>query len=256
VLALARLELRRAFRTPVGFAVAGLYLLVHGFYFVSLMGAYSTSSLQAISMGQTPSRLNLVDMVLQPLAMADTFLLLLLLPGITMRVFADEWRSGTAELLLSYPMRGGQIVAGKFLGASVMLLGLLVLGSLSTLAALFFGALELPTVLAQFLALLLFGLSCIAVGTLFSAITENQVLAYGLTVVTLFCGWFLGWWERTLSGVWAELAGWISPATHFSPASLGLLRLSDLVYFGGIIAFSLYLCIAAVEARRAGGGRN
>jgi ABC-2 type transport system permease protein len=250
------LELRRAFRTPVGFAVAGLYLLVHGFYFVSLMGSYSTSSLQAISVGQSPERLNLVDMVLQPLAMADTFLLLLLMPGLTMRIFADEWRSGTAELLLSYPMRGVQIVAGKFLGASVMLLGLLILGSLSTLGASFFGNVEIPTVMAQFFALLFFGLGCVAVGTVFSAITENQVLAYGLTVVTLFCTWFLGWWGRTLDGTSAQVVTWLSPAAHFSPASLGLLRLSDLVYFVGLIALCLFLSTAAVEARRAGGGRR
>ncbi len=148
-LSLARMELRRNFRSPVGFAVAGLFLLVHGIYFVSLLENYSGASLMAMSASQSPMRLNLVDAVLQPLASGDTFLLLLLLPGLTMRLLSEEWRSGTSEILMSYPLREVEIVMGKFLAAAAMLGGLLFLGLLAPLCTSFFGGVELPTVLSQ-----------------------------------------------------------------------------------------------------------
>ncbi len=123
---LAQMELRRNFRGPVGFAVAGLFLLVHGIYFVSLLENYAGASLMAMSAGQTPARLNLVDAVLQPLASGDTFLLLLLLPGLTMRLLSEEWRSGTSELLLSYPCAILTSFWASILAAAAMLAGLLV----------------------------------------------------------------------------------------------------------------------------------
>jgi ABC-2 type transport system permease protein len=251
--ALARLELRRSFRTPVGLAVIGLYLLVHGFYLVSLLEAYSDASQQAIALGQSTSRLNLVDQVLQPLASADTFLLLLLLPGLTMRLLAEEWRSGTSELLLSYPLREWDVVLGKFLGAAGLLGILLILGLIHPLVVGFFGGLEVPTLLSQQLGLILFGLLCLAVGLAYSAATESQLLAFGATVITLFVTWFFAWWGRSLEGATAAAVSWLSPATHFSPLSLGLLRLSDLIYFAAVTAFCLYLAVGTLEGRRAGG---
>lgn len=248
--ALAVLELRRSFRTPAGFAVIGLFLLVHGIYFVSLMENYTTSSMTAISSGQTPDRLNLIDLVLQPLASADTFLLLLLLPGISMRLLADEWRSGTSDLLFSLPLTEAEVIWGKYLSAVVMLAGMLVLGLLAPLTASFFGTVEAPTVLAQFLGLFLFGLAGLAIGVLFSSLAESQILAYGMTVVVLFSSWFLGWWGKSLHGLSSAVVGWLSMATHFSPASLGILRLSDLVYFGGVILLCLHLAAGVLESRR------
>jgi len=249
---LAQMELRRNFRGPVGFAVAGLFLLVHGIYFVSLLENYAGASLMAMSAGQTPARLNLVDAVLQPLASGDTFLLLLLLPGLTMRLLSEEWRSGTSELLLSYPLRDFDIVFGKYLAAAAMLTGLLVLSLLAPLCTSFFGAVEIPTVFSQLLGLLLFGLCCLALGTVFSAITANQILAYGATVVVLFSSWFLGWWSHNLYGVWARATGWMSLATHFNPTSYGLIQLSDLVYFFGVTGFLLYVATSILSSRRSG----
>lgn len=252
-LSLARMELRRNFRSPVGFAVAGLFLLVHGIYFVSLLENYSGASMMAMGASQSPMRLNLVDAVLQPLASGDTFLLLLLLPGLTMRLLSEEWRSGTSEILMSYPLREVEIVMGKFLSAAAMLGGLLFLSLLAPLCTSFFGGVELPTVLSQLLGLLLFGLCSLALGTLFSALTANQVLAYGATVVVLFSSWFLGWWSQNLDGFWAAVTGWLSLASHFSPTSYGLIQASDLVYFAGVGAFFLFLATGVLSSRRWGG---
>ncbi len=250
IAALARLELRRSFRTPVAFAVMGLFLLVHGIYFVSLMENYASSSMTAISSGQTPDRLNLIDLVLQPLASADTFLLLLLLPGISMRLLSEEWRSGTSELLLSLPLSEAEIIWGKFLGAAGFFGVLLLLGLSAPVAASFYGTVEWPTVAAQNLGLLLFGLSGLAIGVLYSSITGSQILAYTLTVVTLFGSWFLGWWGRSLQGQMAAVVNWLSMATHFNPSSLGIVRLSDLLFFTGLILGCLHLAAGVLLSRR------
>ncbi len=250
IVALARLEARRSFRTPVAFAVMGLFLLVHGTYFVSLMENYTSSSMTAIASGQTPDRLNLIDLVLQPLASADTFLLLLLLPGISMRLLSEEWRSRTSELLLSLPLSEAEVVWGKFLGAALLLTALLLLGLLAPLSAAFFGTVEWWTVLAQWLGLFFFGLAGLAVGLFYSSITGSQILAYGLTVVTLFGSWLLGWWGRALDGTAGAVVSWMSMATHFNPSSLGILRLSDLVFFVGVILGGLHLAAGVLQSRR------
>ena len=214
ILALASRELKRVFRTPIAWSAIGLYLVVHGVYFISLLETYSQRSFQAVTQNTPSPLINLTDQVIQPLMMADTFLLILFLPGITMRLMAEEWRSGSSDLLLSYPVRDMDVIVGKFLSVAALLVMMLVMGLIHPLSAAFFGSLEPPTLLVQQFGLILFGLGCLAVGLVFSCLTENQVLAFGLTVAAFFLSWFLGWWGTQLDAPFGPALSYASMVTH------------------------------------------
>ena len=102
-LAVCERELRSLLRQPIAWIVLALFLFVDGLFFVQLVEEYSTISFQVLNSGAEVRDLNLVDRVARALLVADTFVFMFLLPALTMRQLSDEQRSGTLDLLLSYP---------------------------------------------------------------------------------------------------------------------------------------------------------
>jgi ABC-2 type transport system permease protein len=250
MLALIERELRSAMRAPVALAVLGLYLILHGLFFTQLMESFSTQSLAAQSQGQSADQLNLVDQVLRSLVMGDAFILMLLLPALTMRLVADEWRQGTSDLLLSYPLREIDIVLGKYFAAVLMLLVMIVLGLLYPLGAGFLGRLEFSVALSGALGLLLFGMAIVAIGVFYSSLTENQLIAFISTFVTTFVMTTAGFWRFRISPPFDGMLAHLSPTAHVDAFGAGLLRLSDVVFFLSVAFFFLALTVGVFEARR------
>lgn len=243
-------EIRAATRSPVALAVIGVYLALHGLFFAQLMEEFSRTSFQAIASGQSRPEHNLVDMVVRPLMMADSFLLLMLLPALTMRQLAEEWKQGTSDLLLSYPVRDREIVLGKFLAAAALVLVLLLLGGAYPASAALLGRLEFGVLGLSLLGMFFYGAAVLAVGLFFSALTENQVIALVSTVLMLLFLTVMGWWGLQVSEPWSHLLRHVSLATHAEPFSYGLLRLSDCVFFVSLTAFFLYLSVGVLEGKR------
>lgn len=167
-------ELASLFRTPVGWIVVALFLFLTGSVFV----------FGALAPGQPAT--------LRAVFGTSTLMLVLVAPAVSMRLISEELRTGTYELLASSPVTSGQIVLGKYLGA----LGFLVVMLLPTLAHA--GALALASepapdpgpIAAGYLSLFLFGCLCLALGTLASALTDSQTLAFLGTMLALIC-WML-----------------------------------------------------------------
>jgi len=250
VLALVERELRSAFRGPVPYAVLGFFLFLHGVTFSTLMEDYSSRSYEAVSSGQVEAELNLVDLVLRALIFGDSFFFMLLLPALTMRLFADEWRQGTSDLLLSYPFREVELVLGKFLASAVLLAAMIVLGLIYPLGAMIVGHLELSVLLSSFLGLWLFGMALLAVGTFFSSLTESQLIAFGATWATAFGFMLVSYWSSQVPQPFDTVLEYLSPREHVNPFGVGLIRLSDILYFVGITILFLYLSTGVLESRR------
>jgi len=250
ILALVERELSSAFRGPVAYAVLGLFLAVHGMTFATLMEDYGARSFEAITSGQLQPELNLVDLVLRALINADAFVLMLLLPAMTMRLFSDEWRQGTSDLLLSYPFREVELVLGKFLAAASILAAMIVLALLYPLGAMLVGHLQLAVLLSSFLGLWLYGIALLAVGTFFSTLTENQLIAFGSTWATVFAFMLVGFWSTKVPSPFDDMLSYLSPMDHVSPFGVGLITLSDICFFLGIAILFLYLATGVLESRR------
>ncbi len=121
ILTIAGRELRSYFSSPVAYVLLAVFLALSGYFFFALLSAFE-QAVQIYSMMRNPEmleRVNLNDMVIRPLLQNMSVLLIFIVPAITMRMFPEEKRAGTYELLLTSPVRVSEIVLGKFLGGLV-----------------------------------------------------------------------------------------------------------------------------------------
>src|ERR1700682_2509790 len=165
-LTIAGKELAGYFLQPVAYVVMTVFLLLGGFFFFALL-RYFEVMLTAYSAMQNPSvleHLNLNQRVIEPMLHNLAVVLVILVPAITMRSFAEEKRTGTYELLLTAPLRTGEIVAGKFIAAAAMVLIMVALSALFGVILIAFGNPEIGVMLSGYMGLSFLAVSFVAVG--------------------------------------------------------------------------------------------
>lgn len=157
----------------------------------------------------------------------------LLLPALTMRSFAEEYRQGTAEILLTLPCRERELVLGKFAAALALLLLLELLSLPVPLLVAPLGAFEPGQIAGQYVGVLLLGAAGLAAGLFVSALSANQVSAFLLTAVFLLFITFIGQVPSLLllPGWLSKVLSWLSFEHHFDGFRKGLLDTRDVVYF-------------------------
>src|SRR3990170_7200302 len=129
--------MRLYFTSPVAYVVLTIFLVIAGWFFYNIFAFFTLASMQSAMNPAMARDLNVTDSVMRPLVSNISVILLLLMPLITMRLFAEERRSGTIELLLTYPVRDGAVLIGKYL-AALALYGLMLVGTLLYPAMLFY----------------------------------------------------------------------------------------------------------------------
>jgi ABC-2 type transport system permease protein len=169
---------------------------------------------------------------------------------ISMRLFAEEKRNGTIELLLTSPIKDLSIILGKWLGA--MLLYLSVLGmSLVNIVFLFaWGKPDWKPVVVAYLGLLLQGGCLLAVGALISAMTSNQIVAGGATFFVSLLLYMLSWMTEYDSTTTSKVLNYVSIVTHMENFSKGILDLKDAVFYVSFIFLALFLTARQMESLR------
>ncbi len=183
-------------------------------------------------------------------------LFLFFLPGLTMRLWAEERRSGTIELLMTFPVRIGQLIGGKFLAALAFLalLLLLTLGLPLTLAT--YGRLDWVPVICAYIATLLLAGAYLAVGMFWSSMTRDQIVAMLLSLVSLLALYAMGFprfleWLGQHSPAWLiDVLNGLSPYKYFASISRGVFDTRDLLYYGCFCGFFLHANGLVLQARR------
>jgi len=252
VLTIAGREVRSYFASPVAYVLLAVFLALGGYFFYALLTAFS-QSLQIYAMMRNPDllqRFNLNEMVIRPLLQNMSVLLIFLVPAITMRMFPEEKRAGTYELLLTSPVRVSEIVLGKFLGGLVLVLLMVALSGFFGVLLSIYGNPEAPMMLAGYLGLALMAIAFLAIGTLISSFTDNVVIAYVGTLFALLLLYTIGWLGETLSGVAGALVKYASITDHFQELLKGVVDTRELVYFGTLLIVSLFLTQRSVESVR------
>ena len=187
---------------------------------------------------------------MRPLFSNISVILLLLMPLVTMRLFAEERRSGTIELLLTYPVRDGAVLSGKYLAALALYATMLGLTLLYPAIVAYFARLEWGPVLTGYLGLLLMGAAFLAVGVFASSLTENQIVAAIVTFGILLIFWIIGWGADSPAARWAGAA---APVDHRAQRHFakGVLDTKDVLYYLNFTVLALFLTCA--RSRRGGG---
>ncbi|ADO73431.1 ABC transporter permease [Stigmatella aurantiaca] len=261
-LAIARKELSIYFTTPWAYAVFTAMVAISSLFFVGLLQAFQSVHEQARQVGW--ARLppdaavyrNLTDGVVVQLWGAVMIITLFVAPFLSMRLFAEEKRNKTFELLMTTPVRPLELVLGKYLGGLGIISATLGLTLVFPLLLSAFGSsasgavLEWPTVLLGYGGLLLWGATCMAVGMFISALTESQMVAALLTFVVLLPWMMLHGLVQSVEEPLRTFISYLSFDTQLQNLLRGVLDVKSLVFFLSVILFSLLLTHRTVEAQR------
>ena len=248
---IAMREFKVYFTSPIAYIVLTMFAVIFGYFFTTGLAFfldYSASVGAQGGMGAPP--LNVNQFVIEPSLGNMSIVLLFLVPMITMRLFAEEKRSGTIELLLTSPVKDFQIILGKWCGA-VLLYACLLLVAVVNLAALFlYSSPDWKPVLVSLLGLLLMGGSMIAIGTFISTLTRNQIVAGALTFGVLLLLWVLNWMSSYETSTFSRICEYLAISPHFEQFARGVIELKDLVYYLSAISLGLFLSKRSLEALR------
>lgn len=257
--AIAGRELKSLFASPVAYAVLVLFAVLAGFFFLTGVLQFQdyVIRMQSFQLAEQLEELNLNDHVIAPFIHVMSVVLLFLIPGITMGLFASEKANGTQELLLTSPITIWELVIGKFLAAAAFVTLLVALLAIYPALLFWYGDPELGKTLAGLAGLWLVGLAYVAIGGFASAVTQSQLIAFFLAFVLLLVLWMLGFLADLGAaggavpneGVGSVLR-WLSTAEHFESMVMGLVDSQHVAYFAAMVVAFLVATKAAVESVR------
>jgi ABC-2 type transport system permease protein len=245
-----RKETANFFVSPIAYAVIASFLLISGFFFWANVSFMSMVSLQAASNPMVAQKINVTDIVVRPVIQNMSIILLFLMPLLTMRLFAEEKKSGSIELLLTYPITDAGVLMGKFISALfvlfVMLAGTVTFPVLLTAIA----EPDPGTMLCGYVGLFLMGAAFMAMGTFISSLTENQIVAAVCSFGAALLCWILSWTSAITGDVTATVLKQLSILEHVESFNKGILSLADISFFVLFTAFFLFLTLRSIETYR------
>jgi ABC-2 type transport system permease protein len=208
-------------------------------------------TMQQMEMGGGPP-MSLNEWVISPVLHNMAVVALFLAPMLTMRLFAEEKRQGTIELLATSPLTDLQIVLGKFLAALGLFALMILVGLLNVLMLWYYASVkpEWKPALLGALALLLFGGSVIALGLFISTLTRNQIVAgIGCFCLSLVL-WTLGWADDPMGGPVSKVIAYLGVTTHLEDLLKGVVAVKDIAFYLSVMTFGLFLAHQSVESQR------
>ena len=218
-------ELKTYFLSPIGYISIGIFMLMYSIFFYITTIAYAS-----------------VDMGNLYYATAR-YGLLLMTPLLTMRMFSEERKNGTEQLLLTSPRSVTSIVLGKFFAAVAVILITLIISIVYSVIISFFGTLSIPTIIITMIGFLLVAMAAISIGMLASSITENQIISAIITIVVLVAPWFL----VDISPVFSS----IDLIDKFLKFPYGLISFSDVISLISITVMCILITIVLIKRRKA-----
>lgn len=223
---IAKRELQSFFDSLIAYILIAVFLGFSGF-FTWLYGA------DIFLLGQA---------TLKPFFSVAYWTLFFFIPALTMRMLAEENRSGTIELLLTKPVNDRQVIAGKFLGALLLILISLLLTLPYYLTVSMIGNVDHGAVICGYIGLVLMSMTFIGIGIYASSLTSNQIVAFLLTLVIGIV--FLIIFDvlsGSYTGLFAEVFSFLSMTTHFESISRGVIDSRDIIYFLSLTVLALML---------------
>lgn len=229
--AIFKKEIRSYFTSPIAYVLIGLFMLLTSIFFFlgNLASGYADFSSTLGTMG---------------------FILIFIIPVLTMRIIAEDRKNGTEVLLLTSPSNLSDIVIGKFLAVFTVFLVITVLSFIYPIILMAFGGQLTTQLVGGYIGFLLLGASFISVGILASSLTENQVVAVVISFVSLLIMWIIDSLAGFVGGFVAKILNWFSLLSRYEDFSKGILSLSPIVYYLSFIAVFLFITIRVIEKRR------
>jgi ABC-2 type transport system permease protein len=242
-------ELRSYFVSPIAYLLLVMFAVIFGFFFWNSLGYIVNMTMQAQMEGE-PFPLNINEQVIRPLLSNINVIGLFFIPMISMRLFAEEKRSGTIELLATSPVRDIEIIVGKWL-AAVLMYALMLLSTVFDFFFMFkYGNPDWKPVIIGYLGLLLQAGGLLAIGTFISTLTRNQIIAGAATFGVCLMLWVLDWVSQFETTTWAQVLSYMSVITHFDSFAKGVLDTKDVIFDVTVIFLGLFFTARSLESLR------
>jgi ABC-2 type transport system permease protein len=249
ILTVLRKELKSYFSSPIAYMLMAFFGFLAGYFFYVYLAMFVRTSMESQMMGRgMPMDVN--EWVIRPLFSNLSVISLFMIPMITMRLFAEEKRSGTIELLATSPIRDVEVIAGKWLAALALYAAVLGVSVVSVASLFLYGRPDIPPILTGYLGLLLQGGALLAIGTFISNTTKNQIIAAFGTFAVCLMLWVLDWVSAFETAAWAKAVAYMSVITHFEPFAKGVLDSKDIIFYLSIIFLGLFLTARSMESLR------
>jgi len=232
VITVARKEFRTYFESPIAYIfITAFLLLVNFLYLWTFFVA-----------GQADMR---------PFFGFMPFVFLFLVPSITMRLWAEERKMGTLEVLLTLPVQEKEVVLGKFIASFLFLLVMIALTFNIPLLVGLLGDPDWGMIICGYLGCLLMGASYLAIGLFASGLSDNQIIAFILAIAICTAMLIVGEWFFLIlvPDLFVPLFNYLGLGTHFESMGRGVIDTRDLLYYLSVIGIFLYLNVNAVENR-------
>ena len=232
ILTITKKELNSYFNSPLGYIVVSVFLIISGWLFIQTFFVIGQASLRSF--------FNLLPV-----------LFMFIIPAITMSSWSEEKRSGTIEVLMTFPISAIKVVIAKFFSNFVFLLIMLALTIAIPIMVTNLGAPDSGIIWAGYIGALLLGSAYIAIGLWISSITKNQIISFLVTAAIIFIFYMVGnsLILDTMPNSVAAVGKFLSFSTHFNSILRGVISLSDIFYYISVIIFFLFLNARAISLK-------
>lgn len=246
---IAKRDYKTYFSSPVAYVVSFMFLGIMGYMFIAGLGHFNLQNrqYQSFNMGHAVS---ITDGVVRPLFGNMNVILMMMLPLVTMRLFAEEKKNHTIELLMTSPVSLTEIILGKFLSSLLLVISLLAVTIVYPITLALAGKPDWGPILSSYLGTVLMTSCYLSVGVLFSALTENQIIAAAMTWGLILFFWLISWFSQLVGPVWGELLNYLSLISHFNNFGIGLISSSDVVFFLSFTGIGLFLTHRVLDSYR------
>ncbi|OGB66981.1 MAG: hypothetical protein A2Y94_03885 [Caldithrix sp. RBG_13_44_9] len=251
-LAVFQKEIKHFFYSPIAYIVIAAFTLIAGIFFYLYLSSFVEAAMMDMyrsqQFRQAPQRFNINLQLIRPFFWNLALISLFVLPLVTMRLYSEEKKSGTVELLYTSPLSVANIVLGKFFAGIVFYLVMLIPSFLFMGLLFIYGDPEIGPVLSGYLGLILLGSAFISGGLFISSLTENQIIAaiggFGLSLLL----WVIGWASNYSGPGLASVLNYLSIINHFEDFAQGVIDSKHLIYYLLFSTFGVYLTFKSVES--------
>jgi ABC-2 type transport system permease protein len=244
-----RKELNSYFVSPIAYILLLMFALIFGFFFWNALGMFVYYGIESQMRGQSMP-MNVNEQVIRPLLSNISVVGLFFIPLITMRLFAEEKRNGTIELLATSPVRDSEVIAGKWLAAVTLYATMLLFTAVNFSFLFRYGNPDWKPLAIGYLGLLLQAGALLAIGTFVSTLTKNQIIAGAVTFGVCLLLWVLEWVSGYETATWARVLAYMSVITHYESFAKGVLATKDAIYYVTLIFLALFLTSRSMESLR------
>jgi len=246
---ICRKELHGYFVSPVAYLLLTMFAVIVGFFFWNALGYFILSAMESQLRGQTQP-MNINEDIIRPVLSNVSVIGLFLIPVITMRLFAEEKRSGTIELLVTSPVTDVEIITGKWLAAVILYAVMLLVTAINFSFLFRYGNPDWKPLAIGYLGLLLQAGALLAIGTFISTLTRNQIIAGAATFGVCLLLWVLDWVSGYDQATWAKVLSYMSVITHFDSFSKGVLDTKDIIFYVSLAFLGLFFTARSMESLR------